>query len=84
MILLNYNEVLDLDQVKPLLENPSSFVEELLSSHLTLREARQKFERNFITDVLNEMQGNVTRAARRLGMDRASLHRKMKELGIHN
>jgi Response regulator containing CheY-like receiver, AAA-type ATPase, and DNA-binding domains len=49
---------------------------------LPLREARARFEREYISDVLARCGGNVTRAARQLGLERSHLHRKLKQLGI--
>jgi two-component system nitrogen regulation response regulator NtrX len=48
-------------------------------SGLTLKEARDQFERNYILDVLSSCDGNVVRAASRLGVDRTSLHRKIRQ-----
>jgi len=47
-----------------------------------LREARERFEREFIQRRLREVGGNITRAAERLGIERSNLHRKMKAYGI--
>ncbi|MGH7411208.1 MAG: sigma-54-dependent transcriptional regulator [Candidatus Methylomirabilis sp.] len=48
----------------------------------TLREARDRFEREFILRRLEENQWNVTRTAERLGIERSNLHRKMRAHGI--
>ena len=48
----------------------------------TLREARSRFEREFILRRLEESQWNVTRTAERLGIERSNLHRKMRAYGI--
>ncbi len=48
----------------------------------TLREARSRFEREFILRRLEENQWNVTRTAERLGIERSNLHRKMRAYGI--
>jgi two-component system nitrogen regulation response regulator NtrX len=51
-------------------------------SHATLADAREAFERRYLARVLTETKGNVSRAAERLGLDRTTLHRKMKALGL--
>ena len=51
-------------------------------AHLPLREARQELERDLIRDALSRHQGNVTRAARDLGLERTNLHKKIKQLGL--
>ena len=48
----------------------------------TLRDARSRFEREFILRRLEESQWNVTKAAERLGIERSNLHRKMRAYGI--
>ena len=48
----------------------------------SLKEARIAYEREYVERTLNAMDGNVTRAAAALGMERSNLHRKMRTLGI--
>ena len=48
----------------------------------TLQEARAAYERAYILRKLEENQGNVTRTAEVLGLERSHLYRKMKSLGI--
>jgi two-component system, NtrC family, nitrogen regulation response regulator NtrX len=48
----------------------------------TLQQARAAYERDFIVKKLEENQGNVSRAAQELGLERSHLYRKMKTLGI--
>jgi len=49
---------------------------------LPLEEAVAEFERAFVGAVLEACGGNRTRAARRLGMTRAGLFKKLRRLGI--
>jgi two-component system nitrogen regulation response regulator NtrX len=48
----------------------------------TLRDARDRFEREFILRALKLSNWNITRAAERMGIERSNLHRKMKAYGI--
>jgi DNA-binding NtrC family response regulator len=48
----------------------------------TLRDARQTFEREYISTVLEEYGWRMTEAARALGIERANLYRKTRQLGI--
>jgi two-component system nitrogen regulation response regulator NtrX len=48
----------------------------------SLQEARAAYERDYILRKLEENQGNVTRTAESLGLERSHLYRKMKSLGI--
>jgi two-component system nitrogen regulation response regulator NtrX len=49
---------------------------------LTLHEARDRFERDLILRTLAEHQGNMSRTADALGVERSNLYRKMKAFGI--
>jgi DNA-binding NtrC family response regulator len=44
--------------------------------------ARERVSRDYITTLLRELEGNVTKAAERAGMERETLHRLMKRYGI--
>jgi two-component system nitrogen regulation response regulator NtrX len=48
----------------------------------SLQEVRESAEREYILIKLEETQGNVTRTAELLGLERSNLYRKMKSLGI--
>ena len=49
---------------------------------LTLHEARDQFERDLILRTLGEQQGNMSRTAEVLGVERSNLYRKMRAFGI--
>ncbi|GAC1686964.1 MAG: potassium transporter Kup [Gemmatimonadaceae bacterium] len=48
----------------------------------SLQEVREAVEREYILKKLEETNGNVTRTAELLGLERSNLYRKMKTLGI--
>jgi len=48
----------------------------------TLHEARDQFERDLILRTLAEQQGNMSRTADVLGVERSNLYRKMRAFGI--
>jgi two-component system, NtrC family, nitrogen regulation response regulator NtrX len=49
---------------------------------LTLHDARERFERDLILRTLAEQQGNMSRTAEVLGVERSNLYRKMRGFGI--
>jgi two-component system nitrogen regulation response regulator NtrX len=49
---------------------------------ISLRDARSAFERAFIAEALRAHDGNVSKTAEALGLERSHLHRKIKLLGI--
>jgi DNA-binding NtrC family response regulator len=50
----------------------------------TLKQARTKFERDYITAVLEQTHGRMSEAARLLGIQRTNLYRKIRSLRIKN
>jgi two-component system nitrogen regulation response regulator NtrX len=49
---------------------------------LTLHDARERFERDYILRTLAAQQGNISRTADVLGVERSNLYRKMRAFGI--
>jgi len=47
-----------------------------------LKEAREKFEKNYLSSQLKKYKGNISKTAEFVGMERSALHRKLKSLGI--
>ena len=47
-----------------------------------LKEAREKFETNYLINQLKKNNGNISKTADFIGMERSALHRKLKSLGI--
>ena len=47
-----------------------------------LKEAREKFEKDYLTSQLKKHKGNISKTAEFVGMERSALHRKLKSLGI--
>jgi two-component system nitrogen regulation response regulator NtrX len=49
---------------------------------LPLREAREQFEYNYLVHQLEAAGGSVGKLAKRVGMERTHLYRKLRALGI--
>ena len=49
---------------------------------LPLREAREKFEHDYLLHQLTEVGGSIGKLAARVGMERTHLYRKLRALGI--
>jgi two-component system nitrogen regulation response regulator NtrX len=47
-----------------------------------LKDAREKFEKEYLTVQLKKFNGNISKTANFVGMERSALHRKLKGLGI--
>jgi len=61
-------------------ENDNFSVEDTLS--VPLREARENFEKEYLTTQLKKFGGNISKTAKFVGMERSALHRKLKQLGV--
>lgn len=49
---------------------------------MPLREARESFEREYLTVQIRRFSGNISKTANFIGMERSALHRKLKLLGL--
>ncbi len=69
--------------VKESLKN-ESYIEKVNDNTLSvpLKEAREKFEKEYLTMQLKKFNGNISKTANFVGMERSALHRKLKGLGI--
>ncbi|HWW63007.1 MAG TPA: helix-turn-helix domain-containing protein, partial [Thermoanaerobaculia bacterium] len=53
-----------------------------IAANLTLKEARDEFEKQYILSRLRELGGNVSRTADSLKVERSNLYRKLHAYGI--
>jgi DNA-binding NtrC family response regulator len=65
----------------PATGHPEPLVKQVLLS-LPLREAREKFERAYLIQQLALCRGRVGQLAKRVGMERTHLYRKLRALGV--
>tara|TARA_B110000967_G_C18881039_1_gene561076 strand:+ start:154 stop:1518 length:1365 start_codon:yes stop_codon:yes gene_type:complete len=65
-------------------ESPESLSDKSLNQSLSypLKEAREQFEINYLINQLRKNNGNISKTADFVGMERSALHRKLKLLGI--
>ena len=66
--------------------NPDELAQTLtaLTTTLTLRDARELFEKEYLLAQIKRFGGNISRTANFIGMERSALHRKLKSLGVNN
>ncbi len=81
----------ELDEIKQLLEKPDfsspldadNVLQLSIDLNLDLREAREVFEREYLSRHLQLCENNITELARRVGQERTHLYRKLKALGLY-
>ena len=75
------NQIID-DILNPtsIISNNKNILEQSFQS--PLKEAREHFEKEYLTNQLKKHHGNISKTADFIGMERSALHRKLKSLGI--
>ena len=69
--------------IKESLKTPDIKIETSENSlSIPLKEARENFEKEYLTTQLRKFNGNISKTADFVGMERSALHRKLKGLGI--
>jgi len=74
-------ELIEAGEVEPMVD-ASLTAATALDQDMSLREAREIFERRLILTKLREFDGNVRQAAAALNIERSNLYRKLKAYGI--
>jgi len=85
LLIMSGDEEISLEEIEELLAAESHGGEPLVKQDLLalpLREAREQFERAYLQQQLILCDGKVGRLAKRVGMERTHLYRKLRSLGI--
>ena len=84
IILTPSNEIRteDIPELSIKTEPDASFQEVPAATGDSLRDARLDFERQFILKKLEEYDGNISRTAEAIGLERSNLHKKLKSLKV--
>jgi DNA-binding NtrC family response regulator len=85
LMLTGSDEEIKLDEVEAEIGTTSAMGEPLVKQDLLalpLREAREQFERAYLQQQLQLCDGKVGKLAKRVGMERTHLYRKLRSLGV--
>jgi two-component system nitrogen regulation response regulator NtrX len=84
IILTPSNEIRaeDIPELSIKTETDASFQEASAAGGDSLRDARLDFERQFILKKLEEYDGNISKTAEAIGLERSNLHKKLKSLKV--
>lgn len=70
-------ELIDTGTGRPLSEGSENIMA------MPLRDAREIFEKEYLESQIRRFNGNISKTAQFVGMERSALHRKLKQLGIN-
>ncbi len=70
----------DIGSISPSVSSSGSGQEDLMA--LSLREARELFEKRYLEAQIMRFGGNISKTSTFIGMERSALHRKLRTLGI--
>ena len=85
LVILSMGQTIEEETVRRVLATDLPAAEPPLAQALgeeSFREATLAFEKAYLERKLRENDFNISRTAEKLGLDRTSIHRKMKQLGI--
>ncbi len=81
VVIMVPDEVIELSELKKNM-SPDSRFEQSSVNKSTLKEAREKFEKNYIIKALKRNDKNVSQTAKELEIERTNLHRKINQYNI--
>jgi two-component system nitrogen regulation response regulator NtrX len=84
IILTSSNEITakDIPLLNAKIENGASLGDSVVVVADLLKDAKMDFERQFIIKKLEENEGNISRTAEAIGLERSNLHKKIKSLKV--
>jgi two-component system, NtrC family, nitrogen regulation response regulator NtrX len=84
MVIMTPSAKIELRHLPPVVLQKGSMPLEEVSDARSLSEARLAFDREYILKKLEENNGNISRTAEALGIERSHLYRKLKSLKINS
>jgi DNA-binding NtrC family response regulator len=85
LLILGSSEEIGADEIEQSLSTQAAAVAHATPASaydLPLREAREQFEKDYLEHQLHQAGGSVGKLAKRVGMERTHLYRKLRSLGI--
>lgn len=82
----SYHQVINAERMADFYQNvpqlSKHIIKELPDNYLTLKEATEEFERQYLARALEENKGNISKTAKAIKLRFETLHRKLKTLKI--
>ncbi|MCH2189445.1 MAG: sigma-54 dependent transcriptional regulator [Gammaproteobacteria bacterium] len=89
LMILNRESEIDLEHVKRAVGDDANIEKEQSSSSVPdyfghdMRSAKESFEKSYLSHHLQTVDGNVSALAKKIGLERTHLYRKLKSLGLN-
>lgn len=77
LVIMSPSNIIDIKSIPSFKDTKSDY-----HSHKTLRDAREQFEKDFISRKLQKNNWNISKTSEDLEIERSNLHKKIKALGI--
>jgi two-component system nitrogen regulation response regulator NtrX len=83
LVIMTQGDIIRQEDIPPFMKtaHPESWDETILGLD-SFRMAKTEFEKRFIARKLQEAEGNVSKTADLIGLERSNLHRKIKNFGL--
>ena len=82
LVIMTPSDVIAAEDIPPLIKGGQRRMPMTVLSADSFRAAKIEWEKNFILRKLQENEGNVSRTADSIGIERSNLHRKIKSYGL--
>ena len=86
LLIMGTEEIINVDEIESYLKksevHEKQYNTEIFNLDLPLRDARENFEKAYLMYQLEKANGNVSKLANEIGIERTHLYRKLKTLGI--
>ena len=87
LLIMGTEEIINVDEIESYLKKSEAhekqYNTEIFNLDLPLRDARENFEKAYLMYQLEKANGNVSKLANEIGIERTHLYRKLKTLGIN-
>ena len=87
LLIMGTEEIINVDEIESYLKksevHEKQYNTEIFNLDLPLRDARENFEKAYLMYQLEKANGNVSKLANEIGIERTHLYRKLKTLGIN-
>jgi len=83
LIIMTPGQVIDREDLPPFnAKGTPALMESAFLEYETYRQAKMAFEKQYIMKMLKKYDGNISRTAEAIGIERSNLHRKIKAYGL--